>query len=675
MKPWNMRWLLVLLGVLLTVPTLIWLAQDAQHAPTAPPTSATPGTGQSATTDLADTDLAQPPAQPSVRLRFSPDEGQIAAWRLDVHSKATIDFSFMQPRLAGASTPPLSSGQGGVAPVESHFSGELYLKFYPRDAGIWNVAGLIQGVDYRMNGEKPVITPALGEPFTFTMTSQGSLQSFHFTRGIPEQASQLIKNSLLGLQTILPKEAQNSWSTTEKDMTGRYRATYHIQKVAAKEPRIIIGKKKRAYLALNNTFSSALTNPAIANSTIHLSATSGTITMAMQGPWLHNLEYKEKLSMVAGTYEWSTAESTTTLAWIERNAEDLFPSTFAEYMARLQSDRYLAIKYYITDLALDRLGAGLNTEDAVELFKKMRTEKESTAKRNAEKFLVNYLRKHPGACVELINLMDQDPNRERNDQETQLVFWRLLTQTGHPEAQQAVLNAIGDASRAEVTQMRALVNIHAFENPQPFLVDELYRYYQQPPAPTDGARDPQKRQMALLALGALGYKEKLNEETKTKVGQLLQSHIGTTQTIPKQMDVLNAIGNYGGKELAPVITPYLTSQDAHVRASAFSSMRRMDDPAVLETLTHHYANEESAKVRTIALQSLAEFTPTQEGMNWANRNALTARHPDEQVILVDLLGTHMQRFPENRQAIQELLKTNPDKAVKRTIYKYIVPGQ
>ncbi|MBF0339600.1 MAG: HEAT repeat domain-containing protein [Magnetococcales bacterium] len=659
---WNSKWILALVVVLLAIPGLLWWMPKTTTAPVTD-TSAPPAATTAATT------AAEPTPQPSIRLRFSPENGQIQAWRFGVHSKAMIDFAILQPKISGAPPPT----QGKPIPVESGINGELYLKFHLREEGLWNVAGLIQDLDYRINGEKPMIATAMTEPFTFAMTNQGVLQEFHFTRGVPDQANQLIQNILLGMQIVLPKEAQNSWSTTETDMTGRFQAAYQISKLSGKENSITIIKNKKSYVALNSSLTGF--NPAIANSTVLLTGTSGKATMVIKGPWLTSMEYKEKLTMVAGGYEWSTADNETSLAHIERNTTGLFPETFAEYVARLQSNRYLATKYYVTDPTLNQMGSGLNIEGAMELFKRLRSEKDSTARRNAEQFMVNYLRQHPEACATLIALMDQDPNRERVDQETQLTFWRLLTKTGHPEAQQALINAITGAGLTEVTQMRALTNIHAFENPQPFLADELYRYYKRPPTPTDGDRDPQKRQMALLALGAMGYKDKLNEETRNRVGQLLQDHIGTTQTIPEQLDVLNAIGNYGGKEMMPKIEPYLGSQDEYVRASAFSSMRRMDDPAVLTSIIEHYDKEDSAKVRTVALKTIAELPPSQAGMTWVNQNAMTPRHPEEQIIMVDMLGKHEKLFPANSQTLRELLKTNPDNRVKKAIYKYVVPGQ
>lgn len=611
--------------------------------------------------------------QSGVRLLFSPTNGQVVVWRFEVHSRAEIDFTFMQPKLTGgsASTPP--PGMDSRVPVSSAASGDLYLKYYLREPGVWNVAGLIQNLDFRINGEKLPFVAAIGEPFVFTMDSQGRFQDFRFVRGLPDQASGFVKNTLLSMQIVLPKEEQRVWSTVETDLTGRYRANYHIRKLVAKDNVVVIGKEKQAYLGLNSNFTGA--QSAIASSTARVVQTDGTMTMPLKGPWLTSMDCKEKITLVAGAYEWSKVSIETTLAMVNKNTAGLFPEKFGQFAARLETDHYLQAKYYATDPNLDQMGVGLNVDGAVSLFLKITQSSESNSQRFAEKFMVNYLRQHPGACAELIALMNQDSHRERVDENTQLIFWRLLTKAGHPEAQEAVVRAIADSSQAEVTRIRALTAIHNFEYPQPFLVDDLYRHYQKGGSAMAGAQTEQTQGMVLLAIGSLGYGEKLNEETQAKVGKLLVDHLGTTKTIAKQVEALMAIGNYGGKEMVPKIEPFLSSADPLVRATAFTSMRRMDDPGVMHTLIKHYEQETDTRVRAAALKTLAEFTPTPEGEKWVNRNALTERPSEEQALMVGILGKNRQKNPENGQTLKKMLQNNPDNRVKREIYKYIVPGQ
>ncbi|MBF0428349.1 MAG: HEAT repeat domain-containing protein [Magnetococcales bacterium] len=475
---------------------------------------------------------------------------------------------------------------------------------------------------------------------------------------------------MLGLQITLPKEGQTAWSATETDMVGRYQANYHIETLAVKENRVVIGKEKHTY---SGTF--ANDNSAIANSTVRVRNSSGKITMAMKGPWLTSLEYKEKMATLSGSYEWSNAESETTLNLLEKNTTGLFPELFAQFTERLQSDRYLSIRYYETDSVLDQMAAGLPLDGAVDLFKQMSQTKENNDEMLAAKFMINYLRRHPQASVELIDILDRDSHRERLNQEMQLTLWRLLAESGHSEAQKAVVTAISNSSRSEVTRMRALMTVHGFEHPQPFLVDELFNFYKQDTSSTDGAKTRQMKSMAMLAIGDLGQGEKLNEETKTKVGILLETQLGQVQSADAQLETLVAIGNYGDKQLAPKVEPFFTAEDERVRASAYTAMRRMDDPAIMNALIQHYGNESSTKVKTVALKTIGDLTLNQDGLKWANSNALAVTHPAEQIIMVDILGKSGKSNPENLLTLKEMLKTNPDMPVKRTIYKYIVPGQ
>ncbi|MBF0631179.1 MAG: HEAT repeat domain-containing protein [Magnetococcales bacterium] len=673
MNPSKKEWVIGLVVILSVTVSTLWWWQRNPPEPSSPPTISVadvPGVVGSPGEHLEEPAAVTP--QPGIQLRFSPTRNQVGVWRFDSQSQAAVDFVFMQPKVPGAGGPTSPRKTDQRIPVRSTMHGELYLKFYPREPGIWNVAGLIQNFDFRINGEKPVYERALGEPFVCSMDSQGRFVEFRFTRGIPDQAKDLVRNMLLGMQIILPKEEYRTWSSIETDLTGRYRADYQIRRLNARDKTVTLDKEKKNYLSLNRNFTSAPS--AIADSSARIAHSRGTLTMAIKGPWITSMEYKEKIILAAEGYEWSEAESETRLTLIERDATGLFPDTFGTFAARLHTDSYLQTKYYTTDASLDQLGAGLTMDGAVELFKKISQSKESSDKRAAERFMVNYLRKHPGSCTELIDLMNQDPHRERLDESTQLIFWRLLTTAGHGEAQEAVLNSLLDSNRSEVTRMRALTSIHNFEYPQPFLVDGLYRYHERSAQSSADPRDTQMGTMALFAIGALGYKVKLNEETQTKVGQLLATHIGKSKTPADQIQALTAVGNYGGKELIPKVEPFLSSTNARVRASAYGAMRRMDDPTAFNTIVKHYEQETTPAVRTAALKAIAEFTPRSEELKWVNHNALAVQHPAEQVVMAQILGETGKDNPENVQTLRKMLKNNPDIRVKREIYKYIAPG-
>lgn len=357
---------------------------------------------------------------------------------------------------------------------------------------------------------------------------------------------------------------------------------------------------------------------------------------------------------------------------IERDLSGVFPENFNDFLAQLHRGDYLKVKYYVTDTELDRLGENLDLNGALDLFAQLKKASQPNASRNAEKFLVNYLRQYPQAAFALVDALDADSRRERFDQSTQLVLWRLLTEAGHSEAQQALMGALTDPNRGHVTHMRALAYAHDFEYPEPDTVQGLWRFYQA----QGTARDKTSREfktMSLYALGTLGSADKLNEAVKTDIARMLADSLKNSSDPLDQALALGAIGNYGDANLLETIQPYFQAEQPQVRAAAFESLRRMQDPRAVETLTRHYAHETSANVRAIAAKTLSKMPISHESIAWAGKTLLQSNASKAQIPLVELLGKTLETYPENEARLRALLQKNPDNRVKREIYQYITP--
>jgi len=321
----------------------------------------------------------------------------------------------------------------------------------------------------------------------------------------------------------------------------------------------------------------------------------------------------------------------------------------------------------------DEIGAKLDINAALEMYKDLREKHPENAGRYAEKFFVNYLRQHPQACFDLVGIMDKDPKRERLDQSTQLILWRLITQAGHKEAQQAVIEAVTDPKFSDLTHIRALAYVHDFEHPESFVSDALWQFYKDLPASSQEQTQQELKNMTIYALGSLGSEDKLNETIKPQISSRLVENLYNTDKPEEQTVTLAAIGNYGGEEVIDAVEPYFSSENEDVRSSAFDSLRRMKDPVAAETLAKHFETESSPKVRVVALRTLKSMPPTSEGVTWANKTVMKTEAPEEQEILVGVIGENLKDHPDNEKTLRDLLKKNPDNRVKREIYKYIAP--
>ncbi len=606
-----------------------------------------------------------PPTAQAVPLRFNPSHGQALTYRFESRSAGELDLDLLSARIMGG-----SSGKPAATrkePVTLHSNGDIQLKFYQADNRVWNVAGRIDNLVLKINDLEPAYARAVVKPFAFRMTAVGILSNFQFVEALPTDAEKFVRGLLAAMQTICPQNPKSEWRTREIDSLGVYRARYRITRTEPTGKAVHLTKEKMQYLSLSAGGAGGLremkTRVADARQAITLYRGTG---------WLHAVDSREHLISSVGGQVWSDSKSHLTVQRVD-TGNPRFPATFADFLAKIEESSYLREKYYLTDTQLNRLGDGLNIDAALLKYIDLLNADIPNARSVAEKFFVNYLRLYPRAVFDLVTILDGDPLRTRFDHETQLTLWRLITAAGHNEAQQAVIAAATDEKFSDLTHIRALAYIHDFEYPDPLLLDQLQGLYNQIEPDATDEIDAQRRVMSLYAIGGLGSAEKLNEDLKPEVGQLLTSALATASGPEETIAILAALGNYGGSETVDDITPYLEAFRPEVRAGAYDALRNMETPEAVVLLTQNFQTETNTAVRVQALRTLTSMPVSEEGVTWARSEVLAASHQKEQEALVKLLGETLPDYPENEAALRSLLKENPSNRIKRAIYQYVAP--
>jgi HEAT repeat protein len=340
----------------------------------------------------------------------------------------------------------------------------------------------------------------------------------------------------------------------------------------------------------------------------------------------------------------------------------------------MDKDIYKKFKYYATDAALDRIGEGLSLEGALDRYFMILASDRANAMMASERFLINYLRRYPDACGELIRILDADPDRERFDQTEHLTLWYIIALTGHAEAQQYVADAAAMDNRySMLTRMRAVAYMHDFEHPEPFLAETLRELAETipPDAADPDARD--LRAMAVLALGGLGSDEKTNRELKPEIGRMLEDRLATARDPAEIRLTLSAVGNYGGADAIDAVAPYLADPDPGIRQSAYKALRRMDAPEAASLLTTAYTRETDPRVLASAAKTIAEMPPSHRTVAFARTRVFDSDNAKEQEHLVRLLGETLRQNPENETTLRSFLRIDPDPRVKMEVYRYIAP--
>ncbi|MHC4974528.1 MAG: HEAT repeat domain-containing protein [Planctomycetota bacterium] len=108
---------------------------------------------------------------------------------------------------------------------------------------------------------------------------------------------------------------------------------------------------------------------------------------------------------------------------------------------------------------------------------------------------------------------------------------------------------------------------------------------------------------ALLALGAVGYKQHgRDDERAKKIGETIVEALGDRP----DPSALAAIGNLGPRQMPAAVRNAMDHEDPAVRAAALEATRRMPDAAVEPELVRRLREDESPIVRRAALITLAE---------------------------------------------------------------------
>lgn len=632
--------------------------------PEAPSETTPPATAEKAPeTDPVTTKKPQGPPF----LRFAPHDGGILAYTFSGNSKSRIDFSF----LAKTTLP-----EAGVAPrppeeIRLESSGDLFLKFYRASPGRWQVAGRIEHLSYRINESTPAYAESITYPFGFDFDARGYISDFRFVEGMPKSAADVVRQLLWTMQTGLPKFPKSRWRTREIDAVGRYRAEYRLDDTRSGDNILFLVKNKRAYLPVRMP-SADPGLPAFERDTLIKNA-QNEIRVPRKGPWILSVSHQEATASAADGKTFAQGERTLSVRITQKKPGFAFPAAFSDFLALLEDERYLRAKHRATDPELSRLGKGLDLDQALERYFRIKDTDIMNAERRSQAFLVNYLRMYPEACKELIRALDADAGRERFDPSEHLRLWRLITEAGHEEAQRAVMEAALDDRYSMLTHMRAVAYSHDFDYPEPFVAEALWERHRRIPADTEDPDERVLRNMALLAVGSIGFRDNENEDLKPVIGDQLADYLETAEGPEDIETALSAVGNYGDSRVIDHVIPFLSHEAPEIRKAAFKAFRRMADDRVVTVLTDHYEGETAPEVRVAAAKTLAEMAPSDRSVAWAREKVFQTESPREQMPLVTLLGETLKDYPENEKTLRSLLAADPDIRVKTEIYRYVKP--
>lgn len=286
---------------------------------------------------------------------------------------------------------------------------------------------------------------------------------------------------------------------------------------------------------------------------------------------------------------------------------------------------------------------------------------------DAEDALAQALRDNPEIAEALMLLAieaEADMHLDRR-----LAIWRLIAESGSPQAQAALLKALNDPALPNIARYRALAHIIDLPQPSRETLQSVLDFYRA----TQHQSDQVSRELhtsALWAFGALGHRDKSPADQSDWVADQITIEVQRATTPEARQAALLALGNLGSQRALATVEPWFNDSDGNTRRAAYDALRRMPQEVAFPKLTELYATESDANLRGQLVQHLRESSPGQKLTEWAREQVGREEALAPQVELVHVLGK-----AQDKESLQRLYQRNPAREVKEVVLKYLTPSE
>jgi hypothetical protein len=545
-------------------------------------------------------------------------------------------------------------------------SGTLELKLYDESPHGWTVAAKVSNVQMTINQGEANYIEHVKCPFLFDLDRQGYITAVDYARNAPEESTRFQRMLIAGIQVIFPQAPKSVWTIKERDEQGLFEAAYEVEATqpASEEQHIIKAKKRyaKADKESGNALYTMEAPPRITSSQwkLSLSLTNGQ-------RWLAEVSGRDKT--VYGPKSQPLSEASYTFKAKAVPTTDTFPDLLTDFKTAM--NRVPAIKRpaqpAISDQDLSPEILRKDTEEIIEDFFALHTKNQL----QAEAMLRALLRKEPERAWELINYLNQSLNDQVPTRKTAILF-RILAEAGTDESQNAMLDALSKNTYNENMKQMILGHIECAPDVLPKLTNAIYDVYENHyNAPN--SRDSTLSNMAILALGSIGYGKPQDADVRQRSASYLESSLNAASDYKSAQEILIAIGNHGGDELLSAVAPQLTSEDPSLRAAAFNAIRRMESKEAVDLWHEQYAQETDSAVRVSAIRALTGMVAQDVQVDWATE-ALDVEV--ETVViseLIGIIGEDIAQNPENAAILREYMNADTPREIQREIFRYISP--
>lgn len=285
----------------------------------------------------------------------------------------------------------------------------------------------------------------------------------------------------------------------------------------------------------------------------------------------------------------------------------------------------------------------------------------------AKRSLIAFLKAHPKDLQRLQELIAAETFSDHAL--VHILF--SIAKAGSPEAQKVLADLIGNDSIGLSTRLRVM-----FAAPEvPFanstlisaIRDESQRL-KNPHADMDDLSSTALLTAGILARNAIDVAPQAESELKSDVTEILQNHPNPTV----KATALDALGNYGNAELAPLVEEYLAAPTEVERMAAAKALVYLPSDRRESLLIERLRIEDRTNVRAALAKSLTMTGITNSASVQAiASHLLTDQDAAQRTLATKVLGQASARLPEARQSLLNHVTHEVDPQVLESAGRYL----
>jgi len=570
-------------------------------------------------TDNAPTEATHPAAQA--------DSAPLAMqWR---------DGIAQQYRLLSESSMQMQATTQGASSISVRMQGQLDTLTLEAANDEAVVGMRFSSVELRINDTVDAATNrALGAPFRVRFAANGMPFAFEFPAEVNQQNRSILENLVRTFQVSL--DGDDNWVVNESNASGTYEAVYkrtgptQVEKSKRKFNAIAAGVVSWSEISSSESFSIDTGRNWIAEMNVQETMRSdgqGGPAMTVSNYATLQLQPGAQLALSPDLWRFDAVAAMATASPVKRPVPDITPEE-----AR---NRILATIPELDATRQGRLGLIHRLRDLLLVDDSL-----------------------PAVILDVLKTQELE-DRTRAD------LYLVLEQAGTESAQAALVEVITDDSWSLKDGMRAIVAIGGIKQPTTESITALWEMAQYS---SDGERQ-RMANSATFALGSIGnsMNKADNPEYATLRSDLLSNAKGSGD-VNQRSNYITALGNTHDATLANEVVVMLDDAEPAIRRATALSLGSLGTDQVADRLVSQFSAEDNGYVRGAIAESLQSWTqPTDSAMQMFRQTVRSEADESTRYNIAVVLGNNLDKFPENKKVLQEIMRTEPSKRIRQSV--------